>query len=107
MAAARLQQPQQRLIADAAVAGVDGTVYLDEVGANLVHCPRNCDNIEAIGDDINHAMLQATWMISLPLPVLPPLHPVSTQPMSSCPFMPIWQVEGRPIGRMRCFVMRG
>jgi hypothetical protein len=64
MAAARLQQPQQCLIADAAVAGVDGIVYLNEVGADLVRHPRNRDNIEAI-DGINHAMLQAMWMISL------------------------------------------
>jgi hypothetical protein len=64
MAAARLQQPQQCLIVDAAVAGVDGIVYLDEVGADLVRRPRNRDNIEAI-DGINRAMLQATWMISL------------------------------------------
>ncbi len=63
MAAARLQQPQQRLIADAAVAGVSGVVYIDEVGADLVRRPRNRDNIEAI-DGINSAMLEATCMIS-------------------------------------------
>jgi hypothetical protein len=38
MATGRQQQPQQRLIANAAVAGVDGSVYLDEIGADLVHC---------------------------------------------------------------------
>jgi hypothetical protein len=64
MAAARLQQPQQHLIVNAAVAGVDGVVYLEEVWADLVRCPRNCNNIEAI-DGINLAMLQATRMISL------------------------------------------
>jgi hypothetical protein len=64
MMAVRLQQPQQRLIADAAVAGVDGFVYLDEVGADSVRHPRNCNNTKSM-DGINCAMLQAMWMISL------------------------------------------
>jgi hypothetical protein len=43
---------------------VGGVVYLDKVGANLVRRPQNRDNIEAI-NGINHAMLQAMWIISL------------------------------------------
>ncbi len=64
MAAGRQQQSRQRLIANAAVACVGGTVYLDEVEADLVRHPQNCDNIKAV-DGINHSMLQAMQMISL------------------------------------------
>ena len=55
------RQNQQR-IANAAVAGVDGIIYIDEVDAESMRCPQNRDNIEAL-DGINNAMLQATHMI--------------------------------------------
>ena len=60
MAACR--QNQQR-VANAAVAGVGGIIYIDEVDAESMRCPRNRENIEAL-DGINNAMLQATCMIS-------------------------------------------
>jgi hypothetical protein len=56
------RQNQQR-VANAAVAGVGGVIYIDEVDAESMRCPRNRDNIEAL-DGINVAMLQATHMIS-------------------------------------------
>ena len=56
------RQNQQR-VANAAVAGVDGIIYIDEVDAESMRRPRNRDNIEAL-DGINNAMLQATRMIS-------------------------------------------
>jgi hypothetical protein len=48
----------QLRVANAAVAGVGGVIYINEVDAK-----RNRDNIEAL-DGINNAMLQATHMIS-------------------------------------------
>ena len=60
MAACR--QNQQR-VANAAVAGIGGVIYIDEVDAKSMRCPRNRENIEAL-DGINNAMLQATCMIS-------------------------------------------
>jgi hypothetical protein len=56
------RQNQQR-VANAAVAGVDGIIYIDEVDAESMRRPQNRDNIEAL-DGINNAMLQATRMIS-------------------------------------------
>ena len=57
------RQNQQRRVANAAVAGVGGVIYIDEVEAESMRRPRNRDNIEAL-DGINNAMLQATRMIS-------------------------------------------
>ena len=56
------RQNQQR-VANAAVAGVGGVIYIDEVDAESMCHPRIRDNIEAL-DGINNAMLQATRMIS-------------------------------------------
>jgi hypothetical protein len=53
----------QQRVANAAVAGVGGVVYIDEVEAETMRRPRNRDNIDAL-DGINSAMLQATRMIS-------------------------------------------
>jgi hypothetical protein len=60
MAASR--QHQQHL-ANAAVAGVSGVIYIDKVEAKTMRCPQNRDNIKAL-NGINNAMIQATWMIS-------------------------------------------
>jgi hypothetical protein len=57
------RQNQQRRVANAAVAGVGGVIYIDEVEAKSMRRPRNRNNIEAL-DGINNAMLQATRMIS-------------------------------------------
>jgi hypothetical protein len=57
------RQNQQRRVANAAVAGVGGVIYIDEVEAESMRRPQNRDNIEAL-DGINNAMLQATRMIS-------------------------------------------
>jgi hypothetical protein len=54
---------RQQHVANAAVAGVGGVIYINKVEANLMRCPQNHDNIEAI-DGINDAILQATRMIS-------------------------------------------
>jgi hypothetical protein len=56
------RQNQQR-VANAAVAGVDGVIYIDKVEAKSMRRPRNGDNIEAL-DGINNAVLQVTRMIS-------------------------------------------
>ena len=61
-ALAASRQHQQR-IANAAVAGVGGVIYIDEVEAKTMRRPQNHYNIEAL-DGINNAMLQATRMIS-------------------------------------------
>jgi hypothetical protein len=61
-ALAASRQHQQR-VANAAVAGVGGVIYIDEVEAKTMRRPRNHYNIEAL-DGINNAMLQATRMIS-------------------------------------------
>ena len=61
-ALAASRQHQQR-VANAAVAGVGGVIYIDEVEAKTMHRPRNHYNIKAL-DGINNAMLQATRMIS-------------------------------------------
>jgi hypothetical protein len=53
----------QQRVANAAVAGVGGVIYIDEVEAETMRRPRNRDNIDAL-DGINSAMLQATRMIS-------------------------------------------
>ena len=45
------------------MAGVGGTIYINEVDADSMRHPQNRDNIEAI-NCISHAMLQATRMIS-------------------------------------------
>jgi hypothetical protein len=55
------RQNQQRVV-NAAVAVVDGVIYIDEVEVESMCRPRNRDNIEAL-DGINNAMLQATHMI--------------------------------------------
>jgi hypothetical protein len=56
------RQNQQR-VANAAVAGVDGVIYINEVEAESMRRPRNRNNIKAL-NGINNAMLQATHMIS-------------------------------------------
>jgi hypothetical protein len=56
------RQHQQHVVY-AAVAGVGGVIYIDKVEANLMCCPQNRDNINAI-NGINDAMRQATRMIS-------------------------------------------
>jgi hypothetical protein len=53
----------QQHVANAAVAGVGGVIYINKVEANSMRHPRKCNNIEAI-DGISDAMLQATRMIS-------------------------------------------
>jgi hypothetical protein len=60
--AASRRQNQQR-VANAAVEGVEGVIYIDKVEAESMRRPQNRDNIEAL-DGINNAMLQATCMIS-------------------------------------------
>jgi hypothetical protein len=98
------RQRQQR-IANAAVVGVGGVIYIDEVEANLMCCPQNHDNIKAIYG-INNAMLQATRMISQAIGqaqppaaaiVVVPLPKSATHPLppgvtvtSLPPFMPVW-----------------
>ena len=62
-AANNLAASNQQRVANAAVAGVGGVVYIDEVEAETMRRPRNRDNIEAL-NGINNAMLQATRMIS-------------------------------------------
>jgi hypothetical protein len=62
-AANNLAASNQQRVANAAVGGVGGVIYIDEVEAKTMRRPRNRDNIEAI-DGINNAMLQATRMIS-------------------------------------------
>ena len=62
-AANNLARVNQQRVANAAVAGVGGVVYIDEVEAETMRRPRNRDNIDAL-DGINSAMLQATRMIS-------------------------------------------
>jgi hypothetical protein len=54
---------RQQHVANAVVAGVGDVIYIGKVEANLMRCPQNRDNIEAI-NGINNAMLQATRMIS-------------------------------------------
>ena len=62
-AANNMARENQRRIANAAVAGVGGTVYIDKLEAETMRRPRNRDNIDAL-DGINSAMLEATRMIS-------------------------------------------
>ena len=62
-AANNLARENQQCIAHAALAGVGGIVYINEVEAKIMHHPRNHDNIDAL-DGINSAMLKATRMIS-------------------------------------------
>ncbi len=62
-AASNLARMNQQHVANAAVAGVGGVVYIDEVEAETMRRPLNRDNIDAL-DGINSAMLQATRMIS-------------------------------------------
>ena len=62
-AANNLARVNQQRVANAAVAGVGGVIYIDEVEAETMRRPRNRDNIDAL-DGINSAMLQATRMIS-------------------------------------------
>ena len=50
------RQNRQQRVANAAVAGVGGAIYIDEVEAKSMHHPRNRDNIEAL-NGINDAML--------------------------------------------------
>jgi hypothetical protein len=54
LAASRRQNQQH--VANAAVEGVEGVIYIDKVEAKSMRRPRNRDNIEAL-DGINNFML--------------------------------------------------
>jgi hypothetical protein len=81
------RQNQQR-IANAAVAGVDGIIYIDEVDAESMRCPQNRDNIEAL-DGINNAMLQATHMISQARPVAAAAAAAAVAPLPNAAARPL------------------
>ena len=81
------RQNQQR-IANAAVAGVDGIIYIDEVDAESMRCPQNRDNIEAL-DGINNAMLQATHMISQTRPVAAAAAAAAVAPLPNAAARPL------------------
>ena len=92
------RQRQQR-IANAAVAGVGGVIYIDEVDADSMCHPRNHDNIEAI-DGINHAMLQATRMISQAIGrAQPPAAAAVVAPTSQKPLLDLQNLPCFPADR--------